>query len=151
MNFVFPLISLFDRVSQLLVSLLASKSSITIRRCYWLTDLISLLSFLQFLKNPYLSDEPHHLLHFKNLSQQCPYVTMDIVLLSAVPIGTVLQAIFYCQAMVFTCCISACWLLVILRHLMSMGQFIVCNTKPTQFNFVLPTAVVCTFSFSYVV
>ena len=37
----------------------------TIKCCYWLADLIGLLSSLCFLKHPYFPKQPHHLhLHF---------------------------------------------------------------------------------------
>ena len=57
----------------------------TIRHCLQLANLVSLLSSLYFLKHPYLPKEPHHLLHLSMLSQQCPYVTLNIMFLSAVP------------------------------------------------------------------
>ena len=89
-----------------LASLPASKSSMNIQNCSQLADLVSLLS-LYFLKHPNLPKEPHYLLHFTILSQQCPYFTLDIVFLSAVPpIGAVFQAMFFCYALVSTCCIS---------------------------------------------
>ena len=43
-------------------------SSMTIKRCWWLADLVSLLSSLYFLKHPYLPKEPHHLLLFTIIS-----------------------------------------------------------------------------------
>ena len=56
----------------------------TIRRCYRLVDLVSFLSFYIFSQKSHLPKEPHHLHHFTILSQQCPYVTLDIVFLFAV-------------------------------------------------------------------
>ena len=90
---------------------------ITTRCCWWLADLISLLSSLYFLKHPNFPKEPH-LLHFTILSQKCPYVILDIVLLSAVPpLKVVLQALFYCWALVSTCYISACQLFLDIKCL----------------------------------
>ena len=111
----------------------------TIRHCLTLADLISLLLSLQFLKQPYLHKKPDPLLHFTFISSQCAYVTLDIVFLSVFsPLGAVLQAMFYFQALVSTCCISACWLLVISQHQMSMDYYSVSNTYPTQIKLALP-------------
>ena len=58
-------------------------------------------SHLYFLELSNLLEEFHHLLHLTVFSQQCPYVTLDIVFLSVVPtLGAVLQAMFHCQSLV---------------------------------------------------
>ena len=86
----------------------------------------------------YLLEEIHHLRHLTIFSQQCPYVTLAIVLCSTVPpLRAVLQAMFYCQTLVSTCCTYAFWLLTISCHQMSMGQSSVSYAYSTQFNLIL--------------
>ena len=81
-------------------------------RCYFkLANLISLLSSLYFLKYPYLL-EVHHLLHFTILSQQCPYVTLDIVFLSALSHPSM-------------CGLMQCSLLVLFSHSLCHLEFLV--------------------------
>ena len=57
----------------------------TIRHCNQYTDLVSCPSNLYFFEHPYYLEVPHYHLHFTIISKKCPYITLDIVFLSAVP------------------------------------------------------------------
>ena len=57
----------------------------TKRHCYQCTDLVSYRSGPYFFEKFYSLKKPHYLLHFTIFSQWCPYVTLDISFLSAVP------------------------------------------------------------------
>ena len=53
------------------------------------------IKFFYFLEHSYSLKEPYYLLYLTIPSQWCPYVTLDIVFLSAVPpLGAVLYAMF---------------------------------------------------------
>ena len=114
---------------------------------------LSIFYSSQPLLNKYTSSniclfEKLHLFNFAIRFQQRPYVTLGIVFFFqclSIALGALKKTLFDCQGLVSTCCIYACWLLVISINQISMYQSSVSNMELTQHNLILPTTVVGTF------
>ena len=117
-----------------------------IRHCSHYAGSVSQLLCSYLLNYLHPHKEPHYLFHITISSQQSFDIALDNILNSAfLPLGARLVVMFKCQSLVYTCHISACWLLVIYGHQMSTNESCVTNKKSTQFVFTWPTTVVATF------